>query len=41
MADKKTTAADIHKLIKEKEVKYVDIRFNRPARQVANTSPST
>ena len=27
MADKKTTAADIHKLIKEKEVKYVDVRF--------------
>src|SRR6201990_2371583 len=31
MADKKTTAADIHKLIKEKEVKYVDIRFTDPA----------
>jgi glutamine synthetase len=30
MADKKTTAADIHKLIKEKEVKYVDIRFTDP-----------
>src|SRR5947207_3605535 len=26
MADKKTTAADIHKLIKEKEVNNVDIR---------------
>ena len=30
MADKKMTAADIHKLIKEKEVKYVDIRFTDP-----------
>src|SRR6195952_2442505 len=30
MADKKTTAADIHKLIKEKEVKYVDVRFTDP-----------
>ena len=31
MADKKaTTAADIHKLIKEKDVKYVDIRFTDP-----------
>src|SRR6201746_1048196 len=30
MADKKTTAADIHKLIKDKEVKYVDIRFTDP-----------
>src|ERR1700742_541999 len=30
MADKKTPAADIHKLIKEKEVKYVDIRFTDP-----------
>src|SRR5436190_23677158 len=30
MAEKKTTAADIHKLIKEKEVKYVDIRFTDP-----------
>ena len=27
MADKKTTAADILKLIKDKEVKYVDVRF--------------
>src|ERR1700755_3648733 len=31
MADKKTTAADIHKLIKDKEVKYVDVRFTDPA----------
>src|SRR5689334_13472981 len=30
MADKKMTAADIHKLIKEKEVKFVDIRFTDP-----------
>ena len=30
MADKKTTAADIHKLIKEKEIKYVDVRFTDP-----------
>src|SRR5215468_1840652 len=30
MADKKTTAADIHKLIKDKEVKYVDVRFTDP-----------
>jgi glutamine synthetase len=30
MADKKTTAADILKLIKEKEVKCVDIRFTDP-----------
>ncbi|MBN9590102.1 MAG: type I glutamate--ammonia ligase [Alphaproteobacteria bacterium] len=30
MADKKTTAADILKLIKEKEVKFVDIRFTDP-----------
>src|ERR1700743_2810014 len=30
MAHKKTTSADIHKLIKEKEVKYVDIRFPDP-----------
>src|SRR6266702_1802621 len=30
MADKKTTAADIHKLIKEKEVKSVDVRFTDP-----------
>ena len=30
MADKKTTASDIQKLIKEKEVKYVDIRFTDP-----------
>ena len=30
MADKKTTAADILKLIKDKEVKYVDIRFTDP-----------
>ena len=30
MADKKTTAADILKLIKEKEVKYVDVRFTDP-----------
>src|ERR1700760_2277006 len=30
MADKKTTAADILKLIKEKDVKYVDIRFTDP-----------
>src|SRR5258707_3986589 len=30
MADKKTTASDIHKLIKEKEVKYVDVRFTDP-----------
>jgi len=30
MADKKTTAADIQKLIKDKEVKYVDIRFTDP-----------
>jgi len=34
MADKKTTASDILKLIKDKEVKYVDIRFT-------DTSPST
>src|ERR1700744_5167708 len=30
MADKKATASDILKLIKEKEVKYVDIRFTDP-----------
>src|SRR6202012_4373107 len=31
MADKKApTAADIHKLIKEKDVKYVDVRFTDP-----------
>src|SRR3984885_2958957 len=30
MADKKMTAADIHKLIKEKEVKNVDVRFTDP-----------
>src|SRR5476649_1399652 len=30
MADKKTTSNDIQKLIKEKEVKYVDIRFTDP-----------
>src|SRR6202021_4265876 len=30
MADKKTTSSDILKLIKEKEVKYVDIRFTDP-----------
>src|ERR1700675_287240 len=30
MADKKTTSSDIQKLIKEKEVKYVDIRFTDP-----------
>ena len=31
MADKKkATASDIHKLIKEKDVKYVDIRFTDP-----------
>ena len=30
MADKKMTAADILKLIKEKEVKYVDLRFTDP-----------
>ena len=30
MADKKTTASDILKLIKDKEVKYVDIRFTDP-----------
>src|ERR1700743_761042 len=30
MADKKATAADILKLIKDKEVKYVDIRFPDP-----------
>jgi glutamine synthetase len=30
MADKKNTAADILKLIKDKEVKYVDIRFTDP-----------
>src|SRR3954465_2735681 len=30
MAAKKTTASDILKLIKEKEVKYVDIRFTDP-----------
>ena len=30
MADKKTTAADILKLIKDKEVKYVDVRFTDP-----------
>src|ERR1700748_1062770 len=30
MADKKTTAADIHKLIRDKEVKYVDVRFTDP-----------
>ncbi len=32
MADKKTTAADILKLIKDKEVKYVDVRFTDSAR---------
>jgi len=30
MADKKTTAADILKLIKDKDVKFVDIRFTDP-----------
>src|ERR1700739_2782634 len=30
MADKKATASDILKLIKDKEVKYVDIRFTDP-----------
>ena len=30
MADKKATASDILKLIKEKEVKYVDVRFTDP-----------
>jgi glutamine synthetase len=30
MADKKTTASDILKLIKDKEVKYVDVRFTDP-----------
>ena len=30
MADKKQTAADILKLIKDKEVKYVDVRFTDP-----------
>src|SRR5437868_10296928 len=30
MAEKKTTAADILKLIKEKDVKFVDIRFTDP-----------
>jgi glutamine synthetase len=30
MADKKNTAADILKLIKDKEIKYVDIRFTDP-----------
>ena len=30
MAEKKTTAGDILKLIKEKEVKFVDIRFTDP-----------
>ena len=35
MADKKTTAADILKLIKDKEVKYRRHPLHRPARQVA------
>ena len=30
MADKKPTSSDILKLIKEKDVKYVDIRFTDP-----------
>src|ERR1700756_2574802 len=30
MAEKKTSASDILKLIKEKEVKFVDIRFTDP-----------
>ncbi len=30
MADKKATASDILKLIKEKDVKYVDVRFTDP-----------
>jgi glutamine synthetase len=30
MADKKATSGDILKLIKDKEVKYVDIRFTDP-----------
>src|SRR6185437_11489882 len=30
MADKKATASDILKLIKDKEVKYVDVRFTDP-----------
>jgi glutamine synthetase len=30
MADKKTSASDIHKLIKEKDVKYDDVRFTDP-----------
>ena len=30
MADKKTTAGDILKLIKDKEVKFVDMRFTDP-----------
>jgi hypothetical protein len=29
MADKKTTAAEILKLIKDKEVNYVDVRFTK------------
>ena len=41
MADKKTTAADIHKLIKEKEVKYVDVRFTDPQAASGSMSPST
>jgi len=30
MAEKKTSAGDILKLIKEKEIKFVDIRFTDP-----------
>src|SRR5579885_2884078 len=30
MADKKTSASDILKLIKEKDIKYVDVRFTDP-----------